>query len=206
MLRIEDLSKRYGDHLVFARWSFALAPGCHALCEQESTGKSTLLNIVAGAASPDSGDVFIDGHSIVHAPEQARVRLAFVPADTSTCAEQTGRDLLARQAASKGVPVDDSVLAVAERLGASAHLDKRFEQMSTGTRRKMFLAAAALGAPAVVVADGPSDGLDRQARLALAELFNEWALTRVVLFASHDDELVQACRARRFSVGEAINA
>ncbi|MCG2596604.1 MAG: hypothetical protein KBO59_03625 [Achromobacter sp.] len=75
------------------------------------------------------------------------------------------------------------------------HLDKRFEQMSTGTRRKVYLTAAALGDPAVVIADGPSNGLDTPARRALAELFKAWGRDRVVLFASHDPELVQACGA-----------
>jgi len=206
MLRVHNLGKRYDDHPVFTGWSFTLAPGCHALCEEESTGKSTLLNIVAGTVQPDSGDVFIDGHSIVHAPELARSRLAFVPAETLTSAAQTGRELLERQATLKGVAVDDEVLAVADRLGATAHLDKRFDQMSTGTRRKMYLTAALLGAPSVVVADGPTDGLDRQARLALAELFTKWSRTRVVLFASHDAELVQACRARRICVGQDMSA
>ncbi|AHV94208.1 ABC transporter ATP-binding protein [Bordetella holmesii] len=60
---------------------------------------------------------------------------------------------------------------LAMRLGLEPHLEKRFEQMSTGTRRKVFVAAAAIGNPAVVVADGPSQGLDAQARDVLAETF-----------------------------------
>ncbi|MOA59259.1 hypothetical protein D3C78_1838320 [compost metagenome] len=74
--------------------------------------------------------------------------------------------------------------------------------MSTGTRRKVYLTAAALGTPAVVVADGPSSGLDAQARGVLAEVFTTWARDRVVLFASHDPELVQACNARTLNVGD----
>lgn len=206
MLRIHDLCKSYDDRPVFRRWSLLFTPGCHALCEEESTGKSSLLNIVAGAAQPDGGDVFIDGHSIIRTPQQAKARLAFVPADTLAFLTETGRELLEREAAFKGVALDDAILDVAERLGVMAHLDKRFEQMSTGSRRKVYLTAAALNAPSVVVADGPSDGLDREARLALAELFTEWSRDRVVLFASHDAELVQACNANRIIVGAEIQA
>jgi ABC-2 type transport system ATP-binding protein len=72
--------------------------------------------------------------------------------------------------------------------------------MSTGTRRKVFLTAAALGRPAVVIADGPSDGLDSKARLVLAEQLKAWSRDRVVLFASHDAELVQACGAIAINV------
>jgi len=100
------------------------------------------------------------------------------------------------------VTLDDSIWELARQLGLEPHLDKRFEQMSTGTRRKVYLTASALGNPAVVVADGPSNGLDAQARGVLADVFKRWAQDRVVLFASHDPELVQACGATTVNVAD----
>lgn len=202
MLRIDNLSKRYGDHIVFQGLTHAFGPGCVALCEEDSTGKSSLLGIIAGVLAPDGGDVHIDGHSLRAAPQAAQSRLAYVPDNCMAFPEQTGRGLLEQVAAAKRVVLDDAVLDLAQRLGLEPHLDKRFEQMSTGTRRKVYLTAAALGDPAVVVADGPSNGLDAQARGVLAEVFKTWAQTRVVLFASHDPELVQACGARAVNVGD----
>lgn len=195
MLRIENLSKRYGDHRVFQGLIHSFQPGCFALCEEESTGKSSLLGIVAGVVSPDTGDVWIDGHSMAKHPKQAKARLAYVPDNCLLFPEQTGLGLLEQLARQKNAPLDTAVFDLAGRLGLEPHLEKRFEQMSTGTRRKVYLAAAALGDPAVIVADGPSNGLDSQARAALAEQFKTWARDRVVLFASHDTELVQACGA-----------
>ncbi|WP_459618621.1 ABC transporter ATP-binding protein [Bordetella sp. 2513F-2] len=202
MLRIENLGKRYGNHIVFEGLDHAFEPGCVALCEEHSSGKSTLLDIIAGIVAPDEGDVWIAGHSLRNAPGQARARLAHVPADCMAQPAQTGRGWLEQAAAARKAAVDDTVLDLAHRLGLAPHLDKRFEQMSTGTRRKVFVAAAALGAPAVVVADGPGDGLDAQARSVLAELFRTWSRDRVVLFASHDPELVRACGARMIAVDE----
>ncbi|KGE01775.1 multidrug ABC transporter ATPase [Achromobacter sp. RTa] len=200
MLRIDKLSKRYGDHLVFQGLTHSFTPGCVALCEEDSTGKSSLLNIIAGAVAPDGGDVWIDGHSMIHAPQQARARLAYVPDNCLAFPTQTGRGLLERAAAEKNVPLDEATLELAHDLGLEPHLDKRFEQMSTGTRRKVFVTAAALGNPAVVIADGPSNGFDAQGRAVLAELFKAWGKNRVVLFASHDAELVEACGARTVDV------
>ncbi|MER1968482.1 ATP-binding cassette domain-containing protein [Castellaniella sp. GW247-6E4] len=200
MLRIDNLSKRYGDHLVFEGLTHTFAPGCVALCEESSTGKSSVLGIIAGVVAPDGGDVWIDGHSLVHAPLQAKARLAYVPDNCLAFPKQTGRGLLERIASEKNTSLDDAVLDLARRLGLEPHLDKRFEQMSTGTRRKVFLAAAALGDPAVVIADGPSNGLDAQACAVLAEQFEVWSRDRVVLFASHDPELVRACGAKTIEV------
>jgi len=196
MLRIDNLTKRYGDHAVFQGLNQTFGPGCVALCEEDSTGKSSLLGIVAGVVAPDAGDVWIDGHSMAREPVLARARLAYVPDDCLAFPSQTGRGLLEQVASEKRAALDDAVLDLACRLGLEPHLDKRFEQMSTGTRRKVFLTAAALGDPAVVVADGPSNGLDAQARAVLAEQFRTWSRDRVVLFASHDAELVRACGAR----------
>lgn len=200
MLRINNLSKRYGDHLVFQGLTHTFRPGCVALCEEESTGKSSLLGIIAGTIEPDVGDVWIDGHSLIQAPLQAKARLAYVPDNCLAFPTQTGRGLLEQVASEKNATLDDAVFDLAYRLGLEPHLDKRFEQMSTGTRRKVFLTAALLGEPAVVIADGPSNGLDAGARSVLAEQFKIWAQDRVVLIASHDAELVQACEARVINI------
>lgn len=200
MLRIDNLSKRYGDHHIFQGLTHTFTPGCVALCEEDSTGKSSLLGIIAGVIAPDAGDVWIDEHSLAHAPLQAKARVAYVPENCLAFPSQTGRGLLEQAASEKNTTLDDAVFDLAYRLGLEPHLDKRFEQMSTGTRRKVFLTAAALGNPAVVIADGPSDGLDARARAVLAEQFKAWSRDRVVLFASHDPELVQACGARAINV------
>ncbi|HEU0229559.1 MAG TPA: ATP-binding cassette domain-containing protein [Burkholderiaceae bacterium] len=200
MIRIENLSKRYGDHLVFQGLTRTFPPGCVALCEEDSTGKSSLLGVIAGVLVPDAGDVWIDGYSLVREPKQAKARLAYVPENCLAFPLQTGRGLLEQVATEKNTTLGDAVLDFAYELGLEPHLDKRFEQMSTGTRRKVFLTAAALGDPVAVIADGPSDGLDARARAVLAEQFKVWSRDRVVLFASHDRELVRACGASAINV------
>lgn len=195
MLCIDNLSQRYGDHQVFQGLTYRFTPGCVALCEDDSTGKSSLLNIIAGVMAPTTGDVWIDGHSLSKTPELAKARVAYVPDNCLAVPTQTGIGLLKQIAAEKNTTLDDKILDLACELGLEPHLDKRFEQMSTGTRRKVYLTAAALGDPAVIIADGPSNGLDAPARAVLAELFYTWGQNRVVLFATHDPELVQASGA-----------
>ncbi|NGM89115.1 ATP-binding cassette domain-containing protein [Parapusillimonas sp. SGNA-6] len=202
MLRIDNLTKRYGDHLVFQGLTHTFSPGCVALCEEQNTGKSSLLGIIAGVIAPDQGEVWVDGHSVTQQPQQARSRIAYVPDDCLAFPMQTGREFLVQAAAEKNTVLDDGVLELARELGLEPHLDKRFEQMSTGTRRKVYLTAAALGDPAVVIADGPSNGLDKGARTVLADVFRAWSRDRVVLFASYDAELVEACGAKPVRVAE----
>lgn len=196
MLRIDNLGKRYGDHLVFEGLTQRFEPGCYALTEEDSTGKSSLLGMIAGEIPPDTGDIRVEDHSMARAAQQAKARIAYVPDNCLAFPTLTGRELLEKFAAEKQLALDETVLDLAADLGLETHLDKRFEQMSTGTRRKVYLAAAAIGDPAVIVADGPSDGLDAPARTLLGELFTHWGQDRVVLFASHDAALVQSCDAQ----------
>ena len=200
-LEIKNLEAWYGESHVLHGVDMVVQPGeVVTLLGRNGAGKSTTLKTIAGVIAPDGGEVWIEGHSLAQAPQVAKARLAYVPDNCLASPQQTGRGLLEQVAAEKGVAVDDAVLDLAARLGLEPHLDKRFEQMSTGTRRKVYLTAAALGDPAVVVADGPSNGLDAQARGVLADVFKTWGQTRVVLFASHDPELVQACGARTVNV------
>ena len=200
MLKIENLTKRYGDHLVFEGLTREFGTGCVALCEEESTGKSTLLDIIAGVTAPDEGDVWIDGHSIRQSPKLARLRLAYVPRDCLLFPKLTGYELVAMLASQKKAVINQTALRLCEALGLEGHMDKHFEQMSTGTRRKVYLAAAALGNPAVILADGPSDGLDARTRAVVADQFKAWSRDKLVLFASHDPEFVQACEAQVMEV------
>lgn len=202
MLRIHNLGKRYGNRFIFQGLTQSFAPGCFALCEEENTGKSTLLSIIAGELAADTGEVFIDGKSLSREQNAAQARLAFIPADCLRFPQRTGHQLLAETAAQKNTSVDSATLELARQLDLEAHLDKRFEQMSTGTRRKAYLLAAAIGNPAVIVADGPTDGFDSSSRAALARQFKEWAKSKVVLFASHDAHFVQACGANLFDLAK----
>ena len=201
MLRLDNLTKRYDTHVVFNNLSYTFTPGCVALCEEESTGKSTLLGIIAGILAPDSGDILIDNLSVVRSPAQALARLSWVPDNCLQAPMQTGRGMLQEVAARKNAVLDEAVMDLARRLDLEPHLDKRFEQMSTGMRRKVYLTAAALGDPAVIVADGPDGGLDGRARAVLGEQFNAWAKAgKVVVFSSFDTELLNACNARVFNI------
>ena len=74
-------------------------------------------------------------------------------------------------------------------------IDKRFEQMSYGSRKKVFLTAAALGETHVLIADEPAGGLDASARAVLAELFRTLGKTRTVFFTSYDEGFTRACEA-----------
>jgi ABC-2 type transport system ATP-binding protein len=202
MLRFENLCKRYDKRIIFEGLRYSAGTGCVALNNETGSGKSTLLGILAGEIEPDQGEVWIDGHSLRSAPLEAKSLLAYVPDDCMPYSLQTGREYLDQVASNRKTIVDNQTLDLADRFGLTPHLEKRFEQMSFGTRKKIFLTAAALGDVKVVIADEPGAGLDAPARAVLVDLFKTLGEERTVFFSSYDVDLTQACSAKMISFAE----
>ncbi|MGU3782021.1 ABC transporter ATP-binding protein [Burkholderia metallica] len=195
MLRFDNLGKRYDKRVIFNGLHYASDTGCVALCDEQGSGRSTLLGILAGTIDADEGEVWLGGHSLRTAPLDAKSTLAYIPDDCLAYPSETGRGFLDVVAAARKTAVSARTLELADRFGLGPHLEKRFEQMSFGTRKKLFLTATTLGAPAVVIADDPDSGLDAASRAVLVDLFRTLAADRTVFFSTHDPALAQACGA-----------
>src|SRR5690606_34499915 len=152
MLRIENLGKQFGDHSLFQGLNLRFGPGCVALSEEESTGKSTFLSLVAGRLPLGQGDIWIDGYSMREQPAAAKGRLAYIPEDCMVYPAMAGRERCERVGARSPAWGGEEVLDSAAQLELGPHREKLFQQMSTVTRRKRLLAAAAPGTPSVPVA------------------------------------------------------
>jgi ABC-2 type transport system ATP-binding protein len=202
LLHFANLSKHFGDRILFAGLGRTLRQGCLALCDESGTGRSTLLAVLAGALPADAGEVWIDGRSLRGEPEAARAALAYVPEDCTGDPLETGRAFLERIADLRNTPLDAAVTELIERFALAQHLDKRFEQMSLGTRRKLFLTSAMIGPVRVVIADEPTGGLDASAKGVLGELFKHLGESRAVFFTSYDAALIRACGAEVVSFAE----
>ncbi|WP_353191613.1 ATP-binding cassette domain-containing protein [Pandoraea pnomenusa] len=206
ILRFENLTQRFGDFTLFENLSFRAAHGCFALRDEGGGGKTTLLGMLAGTADTGGGRVWIDGQSMQDAPDAAKAALAVVPFDCLTAPAQTGREFLEQRAAERGVTVSADILHWAERFGLMPHMEKRFDQMSLGTRRKFYLTATLFGSPRVILADEPSGGLDGPSRSVLIELFTELGRDRCVFFSTHDDVLAEGCGAQQLGFPELSDA
>lgn len=195
LLCVTNLSKRYDDRVLFDGLSFAADRGCIALEDEHGSGKSTFLRIVAGAAQADAGEVSLGGQRVDATSGDAVAGLFYVPEDFPDYPAETGRAFLARIASERKTTVDDDILVLADAFGLTPHLDKRFEQMSFGTRKKFFFTAAAIGHVDVIIADEPTSGLDGPSRAVLARQFETLGEDRLVLFTSYDEALVRASGA-----------
>jgi ABC-type multidrug transport system ATPase subunit len=195
LLRFYDVDKSYGSRTVLQGRTGRFAPGAYALRGPNGIGKSTLLRVLAGVDEADGGDIVIAGHSLVAAPALAKARLAYAPDECPVYPFVTGRELLAFVAWAKRCDVSSKVTDIVERFGLTRHLDTRCGAMSLGTQKKLMLAAAWIGDPAVLLLDEPSNGLDADARAVLAGLLGAQRATSVVFMSTHDKAFADAVGA-----------
>jgi len=153
------LSKHYEGLIAVDDVSFAVSPGEVAgFLGPNGAGKTTTIRMLLGLARPTAGSCAVLGVPYAQLPDPA-TQVGALLDEGGLHPGRTGRahlQIAARMGGMLAGRVDD-VLGVVE-LGDAA--DRRIRTYSLGMRRRLSLAAALLGDPAVLVLDEPANGLD----------------------------------------------
>lgn len=187
ILRLQALSFAYaGQPALVADWSASIGPGVTLLYGDTGSGKSTLLRLMAGALHAGGGRVTLAG---VHLDEDAKAykrKLFFCDPTTDAFDQRTARDTTTLLSAGDARFDEARWQDLVEGFALAPHLDKPMYMLSTGSKRKVWLAAALASGRALVLLDEPTGGLDAA---SIACLWSE--LTRVaeqaeraIIFAS----------------------
>jgi len=199
LLDISDLRKSFrtpegATQMVLDVPSFSLKTGQQvALRGASGTGKTTLLNCIAGILSPTSGIVRLDGHDLATASEARRDALrarcigyifqTFNLLQGYTCME----NVLLGMSFGRG-PDTDAARGLLDRVGLNHRLHHRPGQLSVGQQQRVAVARALANQPLLVLADEPTGNLDpRNAREALQLIREVCEETNpALLIVSHD--------------------
>ncbi|MEW7847680.1 ATP-binding cassette domain-containing protein [Massilia aurea] len=196
LLAAEGLGMRYGGHVVFEGLHLSYGAGAVALVGRNGAGKSTLLALLAGIAAPQAGRVMVCGADLASATkgQGARARLAWVPDASVAYDFMTGDEFLRMVQALRGCAGPQRALL--DGFGIAGYLGARFGDMSLGTRKKFMLAAGFMGDAQVVLMDEPTNGIDADARAFLVAQIGMRAREHLVLFSTHDKEVIALTGAR----------
>jgi multiple sugar transport system ATP-binding protein len=190
-LAIRSLSKGFGATSVLEDVDMTVASGeFMVLVGPSGCGKSTLLRLVAGLDDPTSGDIRIDGQSLLDQPAAER-GVAMVFQSYALYPHMTVAQNLGFALKMAGVPereVRERVGRAAETLQLSALLDRKPAALSGGQRQRVAIGRAIVRRPKVFLFDEPLSNLDAalrvQMRMELARLHRELGTTMV--YVTHD--------------------
>jgi ABC-type multidrug transport system ATPase subunit len=164
ILQTEGLSFSHSpapSPLLFDGLNIALPPGVTWLGGNESSGKTTLLQLLAGALLPASGQLHIRGAYLTQDRPAYQQRVAWLDPRDSALDAQTCRQIFADQPRRHPGFDGEALQAHIEGLSLAPHLDKLLTMLSTGTRRKALIAAVLAAQAPVTLLDQPFMALDR---------------------------------------------
>ncbi|KNZ32400.1 MAG: ABC transporter ATP-binding protein [Methylibium sp. NZG] len=191
MLRIDGLTKRYGERPALKALSLSLPAGQFvALLGPNGAGKSTLFQVLTGLFAADEGEVEVAGHSLRHAPTKALRHIGVVFQQISLDLDLSILRNLLFQADLHGLPralAHQRIRTDCARLGVDADLNRKVRELSGGNRRKVELVRANLHRPAVLLMDEATVGLDPKSRQDLLAALRADVRERgvCVLWATH---------------------
>lgn len=161
ILEVKDLGFRYPGHALFSQWSASLPAGVTLVLGGDGRGKTTLLRLLAGELAADAGELSIKGIPLQTHAKDYRQQVFWTEPRTDAFDQMTPAhyfDVQRRVYAG----FDDGVLATCvDGLALASELNKQLFMLSTGSKRKVWLAAAFASGAALTLLDMPFAALDK---------------------------------------------
>ncbi|MFK7871684.1 MAG: ABC transporter ATP-binding protein [Oligoflexales bacterium] len=190
MIQVEGIGKTFGNQSALSNISFqAHDHEVLGIIGLNGAGKTTLLRILATEILPSSGDITIDGYSILTSPHEIRSRIGFLPDKPPLYPEMTVRDYLTFLARLRGVPrpqLQQHVHDASKTTQLSRHLDTHLGSLSHGYQQRTSIAQAIVHKPKILILDEPTNGLDPLQIVELRDLILELKKKHTILFSSHN--------------------
>jgi ABC-2 type transport system ATP-binding protein len=189
LIKVRNLTKKYGNHLAVNGISFDIKPGkIYGLLGPNGAGKSTTMNILTGCLAATSGEVKVDGHDIFDEPLEAKRHIGYLPEQPPVYGEMTPKEYLTFVAEAKGVPFEKSLRHVKEVMQLTQIYDVRnrlIRNLSKGYRQRVGIAQAMIGEPDVIILDEPTVGLDPAQIIEIRNLIRKLGSIKTVIISSH---------------------
>lgn len=199
MLRIENLTKKYGNFLALDRLNLHIEKGeLFGFVGPNGAGKTTTMRIVCGLLKATSGEVYVDGVSAVTNPEDIKRKVGYVPDFFGVYDNLKVMEYMEFYGSMYGMDkstVDDISEGLLELVNLSDKKEVFVDTLSRGMKQRLCVARALIHNPELLVLDEPNSGLDPRARFEMKEVLkNLSSMGKTIIISSHIlPELSEMC-------------
>ena len=173
VLQAHGLCFSYPQHPVFTGLELHITAGVTWLQGGDGSGKTTLLRLLAGALTPSAGHCLLHGHALT--PELQQQHTFWADPQATALDNTIVSDYFASLPAQYGAFNTALLADLVEGLSLTPHLHKPLYMLSTGSKRKVWLAAAFASGATVTLLDDPLAALDGASAALVMELLEEAA-------------------------------
>ena len=190
VIEVKGLSKSFGSLKAVDSISFSVESGkVFAFLGPNGAGKTTTIKMLTTLLKPDSGNAWINGHSIISEPMEVRKAIGVVFQDSTLDDELTALENMKFHAAIYGMDskrADTRIKKMMEMAGLWGRRHSFVSEFSGGMRRRLEIARALVHEPQLLIMDEPTVGLDPQTRLAIWDYVRSMAKHGTnVMFTTH---------------------
>lgn len=195
MIKIEKLSKRFGDRYAVNKISAEINKGeIVGFLGPNGAGKSTTMNIITGYISYTEGKVEIDGKDILDSPNEIKKLIGYLPEQPPLYPEMTVKEYLNFVYDLKGCTLSRT-RHIEEICGIVSIKDvygRVIGNLSKGYKQRIGIAQALIGNPEIIILDEPTAGLDPRQIVEIRNLIRTLGLDHTVILSTHVLSEIQA--------------
>lgn len=186
MLFLNGLTKNFGSFTAVNDISLEVKPGeIFSFLGTNGAGKTTTIKMITGVISPCSGTASIGGYDINKFPIEAKRLLGVIPDRPTLYEKLTGREFLSFMARIYKVKAPSRRIdALLQKYDLESKADSLIESYSHGMKQRIMLCAAQIHAPALLVIDEPTVGLDPVGSILLKSALKTLASEGTAIFMS----------------------
>ena len=193
MLKVDKVSKYYGDFLAVDNLSFTVKPGeIFGLLGINGAGKTTTFRMIMGLLDASSGSITLDGKKIDY---DITDQIGFLTEERSLLIKMTVLEQVLFYGTLKGMnkkDIIDRLDKLLEKFGITEYKNKKIKELSKGNQQKIQFITAIINEPRLLILDEPFSGLDPfNVELFKQEIIDMSKKGSMIIFSSHRMEHVE---------------
>ena len=193
MLKVENITKKYGDNVAVDNLSFTVDEGeIFGLLGENGAGKTTTFRIIMGLLEPNEGKVTLDGKKIDYNETDY---IGFVTEERSLLTKLSVQEQIEFYGTLKGLDkknITERLDYWLERFEITSYKDRKIKELSKGNQQKIQFISAIINEPKLLILDEPFTGLDPiNVKLMKEAIYSLMEKGCSIIFSSHQMEYIE---------------
>jgi len=206
MIKVSNISKSYNEVLAVDQVSFSINKGeVLGLLGHNGAGKTTIMKMLTGFLSPDTGTINISNMSVSTNTLDIQKIIGYLPENCPVWSEMSIIEYLDFQLSLKNIYGENKKKLINDAIDRTNIRDRVFDSISSlsrGYRQRVGVAQAIMNNPEVIILDEPTNGLDPTQILSMRNLIKELSTSSTVILSTHVLQEVEAVCDRVIIIGK----